>query len=82
MYMVITKVVFLLFVTSQDYIPGFVVFFLLRCSDDAPRLRSETLTLIKNTRLENAVSNMFYSDERGILSFIFKQFMHLPPDAN
>ena len=61
-----------LFVTSQEYTPGFVVFLLLRCSDDASRLRSETLTLIKNTRSEKAVSNMFYSDERDIPSFIFK----------
>ena len=39
-----------------------------------PRLGSEKLPLIKNTRSDNVVSNMFYPDERGIQALFSSSF--------
>ena len=71
------------FVTSQEYIPGFLTFFsspfifvfqdtTCCCSDNAPRLGSKTLTLIKNTRSKNALSTMYNPDERGFPNLHFE----------
>ena len=78
MDVVITRaVVQFFFVTSQEYIPGFLIFFSTPfifvfqgttccCSDNAPTLGSKMLTLTKNTRSTNSVLTMFYPDKRGI----------------